>query len=580
MAKKRAKALAIILGAMMTAASVFGGVGCKPPDSIKIDKNKTQLYIGTYGGGFGVAFLEDLKIRFEEYAAEASYEEGKTGVQVFYQEDKDKYNASNLKDTISYDSNELYFLNGDELNDFLAGNKIREITKAVTEPLTEYDESKSIADKMRDEQVNHHLRGGKYYSIPFTESTLGVIYDVDVFDQYKLYIAKDGAPSEKLQPGSTWTEEDGYTWCGLDAERSAGPDGKYETEYDNGLPATLEDFEKLIDRMSKRGVDSIIWTGQYADTYTSFLPRAFHVNYHGAEESRIFVDGQARDTKLVKEFKTEVVNGKNVLVPEIETVSVGMNNIKEIARQAGYYYGLNMFETMINSGTVSNYAWQDLSHVRTQEKFLISNFRNGETPIAFMIDGAWWENEADSAGTFIDNVTEFGNGASRQNRRFGLFCMPNATTEDLQARINGKKGAITGGGGSIVVNANVPDAKMDLIEDFIRFAMTDESLNRFMVNTSLPTPYEVELDPEYEKQMTYFAKNYYQIYKNSEVFYSDHEPHNLSISSDFLNVRDNVQYQSSNKPGEGIKYGLFPTEVKYNSVTAKDYFEGIYRRVK
>ena len=57
MAKKRAKALAIILGAMMTAARVFGGVGCKPPDAIKIDKNKTQLYIGTYGGGYGDQWL-------------------------------------------------------------------------------------------------------------------------------------------------------------------------------------------------------------------------------------------------------------------------------------------------------------------------------------------------------------------------------------------------------------------------------------------------------------------------------------------------------------------------------------------
>lgn len=568
MAKKRAKAFAIILGAIMTAASVFGGVGCKPPNVIKVDKNKTQLYIGTYGGGFGTAFLEDLKIRFEEKMINESYEEGKMGVQVFYQEDKDKYNASNLKDTISYDTNELYFLNGDELNDFLSGNKIREITNAVTTPLTEYGEEDSIVDKMRAEQVAHHNRDGKYYSIPFAESTLGVIYDVDVFEQYKLYLAKNGAPSEVLQQGGKF---EGYQWVGADGERSAGPDGKYETEYDNGLPATLEEFEELIDRMDKRGVNSIVWTGQYADTYTSFLPRAFHVNYHGAEQSKILVDGQARETTLVKSFE----NGK----PITETVSVGLSNIKELARQAGYYYGLKMFEIMLTSDTVSDYAFQDLSHVRTQEKFLISNFRNGETPIAFMIDGAWWENEADSAGTFTDNITEFGNDASRQNRRFGLLSMPNATTEDLQARIAGKKGAITGGGGSIVVNANVPEAKMELIEDFIRFAMTNESLNRFMVNTSLPTPYKMELEDEYESKMTYFAKNYYEIYKNSEVFYADHEPHNFTVTSEFLNVKDIVMYQSSNDPKEGNKYGLFPTEVEYNKVTAKDYFEGIYRRV-
>ena len=573
MAKR--KLFSLVLVCIFTFIFSVNAVGCGlgQRGGEEIDTNKTQLYIGIYGGGFGTKYMDDLEERFEKYAENMVFEDGRKGVQIIYQEDKDKYQAFTFVDNIMYDTNELYYLSGSGLDDFLMNDSILDITDIVTEPLTKFGETKSIADKINPALQGYLNRGGKYYQLPFIESSTGMIYDMDVFEENDLYLAKNGAPSEALQAGGSFN---GYIWVGAaeDGARSAGPDGNYATEYDNGLPATLEEFEMLITRMGQRGVDSVIWTGQYADAYTPFLPKAFQVNHHGKDEANILMDGggeNGRQTEIITGFDS---NGQ----PNVEKVTVGvsLDNVELVAKQEGYYYGLKMFEIMLNSETVSNYSFEQLSHVETQEKFLVSNHRFGERPIAFMIDGAWWESEADASGTFADNLSEFGLG--KLDRRFGFFPMPNATDSDYQARINGKKGTIIGGSSSVVVNKNVAEEKKALIKEFIQFSLTDESLRRFTINTSLPAPYIYNMEASDQSSMTKFTQNYFELYKNSEIYYE--LPSKVAVTNEtMMEVSESLINMFAYKELGGARYGLFPIEVEYNGVTAEDYFKGLYHAV-
>lgn len=575
MKKSKNRVLSLILSVLM--ATLLMLCGCNFGEGQRdVDKNKSQLNIGAFGGGYGTAYLQDLKERFEEYYAEYSFEEGKKGVQVWYLENKDRYTADTFVDTISSDTNDIVYLSGDKTADFVENNSIVEITDVVTSSLSDYGEEGTIEGKLRQTQIDHFSFDGKYYSLPYTESSLGLIFDVDVFEDYELFIAKNGSPTERLvNSGSSGSTE--YTWVGATGERSAGPDGRYETEHDNGLPATLDDFKALIDKIYSSNIDSIIWTGQFADTYSTFLAKSFQINYHGVEESMIMFDGggeTGRPTKLITNW-----NGDE---PVIEYVNVGLNNIKDLGKQAGMYYGLKMFEIILESGTVSDYVPQELSHVRTQEKFLVSNHRFSETPIAFMIDGTWWENEANEAGIFKANEEEFGLG--RADRRYAYFSMPNATIAEYQAKVtanndgdstNDINGTILGGGGSIVINSKISKTQQQIAKEFIKFSMTDESLRRFTVNTSLPAPFKYEMgDSAY--LLTHFARSYMDVYTNSDILY-EYYPNELRHNNALLDIYNILTYQWSTDGG-GTDLSKF-ADICPTKINAEDYFKGVYRRL-
>ena len=574
MKTKRTRVLSIILGVFM-ALTLGLFTACSPRGSGKnVDSSKSQLNIGTFGGGYGTAYLQDLKERFEDYYKDHSFEDGKKGVQVWYTENKDRYTVETFVDTIGADTNDIVYMSGSKNYEMVDAGTIVDITDIVTTPLTEYGETKSIADKMNDAQKDYFNYQNKYHTLPFVETSLGLMFDIDVFEENDLYLAKNGAPSEALQEGGSFN---GYQWVGATGDRSAGPDGRYDTQFDNGLPATLDEFQALVDKMYEVNINSIIWTGQYADTYSTFLTRSFQINYHGVEESMIMYDGggaEGRNTRLVTGFNPD---GS----PKIETVKVGLNNIKELGKQAGIYYGLKMFEILLSSGTVSDYVPQELSHVRTQEKFLVSNHRFGETPIAFMVDGTWWENEANTAGIFKDNEEEFGLG--RKDRRFGYYTLPNATIDDYAAKVTANNdndttndilNTIDAGGGGVIINARISEKQQEIAKTFIRFAHTDESLRRFTVNTSLPAAFQYEIG-DAASETTVFAKSYLEVYQNSNKFYN-YKPYEMQNNNALKNIEQIITYQwSSNASGD---LGRF-ADICPDKINAEDYFVGIYKKL-
>ena len=140
------KLSSFVLSLMLIVVAMFNAVACVPNGGV--DNSKTTiLNVYNYGGGFGNAWIESLVDRFEADFAEHEFEPGKKGVKV-----EVSYQKTNGMDEVNASSGsgvDVYFCQ--EINYYDAAvvkGAFLDITDIVTEPLTKYNESKSIKDKL------------------------------------------------------------------------------------------------------------------------------------------------------------------------------------------------------------------------------------------------------------------------------------------------------------------------------------------------------------------------------------------------------------------------------------------------
>ena len=226
-------------------------VGCGKGDSV--DNGKTQIRIGNFNGGIGDEWLYSAIDKFEAAYADVPFEEGKTGVQIWVDNDKENYTDNTFFDKIGttmkqdiHITNEITYMN------FVNAGKFVEITDIVKEKdetvkdeETGEENEVSIADKMNSSLRDYYETDeGKYYAVPLVDAVYGIVYDVSLFE------------GENGHPGYY---NDGY-----------GPDGK-EGTYDDGLPRTWEEFSALLDQMVVDNITPFAWAG----TKNLFYRRAF-----------------------------------------------------------------------------------------------------------------------------------------------------------------------------------------------------------------------------------------------------------------------------------------------------------------
>ncbi len=103
---KRAFCSALVLAIALSA------VGCGTPDGlssdgeeIKIDENRTQLFVFNYAAGYGTEWMSEAIKEYEALHAHDVYEEGKEGVQIVPTNLPKKRNAAE----ILQNKEEVYF---------------------------------------------------------------------------------------------------------------------------------------------------------------------------------------------------------------------------------------------------------------------------------------------------------------------------------------------------------------------------------------------------------------------------------------------------------------------------------------
>ena len=148
------KGLTCIVCALIASVCCLSVAACGAtlgPGEEASDPNRTQIYVYNFYGGYGSDWLAAAKKRFEEkHKDDTNWEEGKTGVQVIIRNKKE--DVMGISTQILSNTEEVYFTEYAYYYTLLGEGVLGDITEAVTDPLEEYGETRSVVDKLTDEQ--------------------------------------------------------------------------------------------------------------------------------------------------------------------------------------------------------------------------------------------------------------------------------------------------------------------------------------------------------------------------------------------------------------------------------------------
>lgn len=497
---KRRKPIALILSVLM-AFSVAGFAGCgdgDDPFAEKIDPSRTQIYVYNYYAGFRADWLLSAKKQFEELYKEYPGVDGKVGVQIIM--DNRKQEFSDAASTVRNGTNEVYFTEGTSFHGLYNGDGLYDMTEWMTEPLAEFGETRSIVDKMTAEQREYMgvEKGGeeRYFSLPNYSGFSGIVYNKDIFASKGFYYKKGHESASSIY--------DKFT--GDLTDRSSGPDGEYNT-YDDGMPATYEEFYTLCDYIKSSGVVPFIWTGVHYKAYFGKLMMSLVADYEGQEETRLNFSLNGTSHTLINADGTSYQNSKEQGFP------INESNAYELARQEGRLKAVEFIKKILDTSEwQSSNAYEGVvSHTDAQALYLSSGM-DGNRQIAMLIDGSWWEGEATDA--FNDTALRYKAG-NKYERNFGFLPLPKADKTK-----KGQRTILDDLGSMVFVKATLAPEKKDIVGKFIRFMNSDKMLSEFTRITSALKALDYKVTEEDQAQMTTFAKDLWEMRKSSNMVYN------------------------------------------------------------
>lgn len=524
--------------------------GCGARSTVELDKTKTTLTIGNWNGGVGTEWLEAAIEKFEEKYKDTSFEDGKKGVQVIIgTNNKTTMEGETLKDLILSDDikDEVFFTEGVFYQWWATNGKMLDLTEYVDEALTEFGEDKSIAEKMDQAQKEALTIDGKIYALPFWESSYCMVYNATLFDEEEWYMAEDGS------------------FCDADGNLSAGPDGKKGT-YDDGMPATYDDFFALLEEIKKDNCTPIQFPGASQD-YLTWLVSELAADKMGYDQFMLnyTFDGEA---ELVK---TDTINW-DTLEYSTEKVQITQQNAYELARQPGILHAVNFAQRLVQNTDnydVNKSLSGSFKITQSQLEFVRNPTVSGQTNVAIMVDGCWWENEASASfkETYGTKATKYD-----ADMEYKVMPLPKATKEDV-----GSETVVPSVLDSYAfIKSNIAEEKKDLAVKFLQFVHTDAQLEEFTQITGLTRAYDYEVNSD---DLTSFAKSMIEMRESSRAALpTDSNALYRYAPSDFrMNHMLTTKYAGDKDEADGISNVLTMTQNGQYLYTAKDYFSGIIK---
>lgn len=508
----------------------------------QINSSKTQLFISNFNGAFGDSWLKAAAQRYSALHENDSYEANKKGVQVYI--DNAKQGGSDVLNGMSTSRDDIFFTEFAYYYDFVNSGKCLDLTDIVSEKLTKYDEEKSILDKLSNEQKTFYNTNGHYYSVPHYQAFRGISYDIDMFEDELLYL------SANKNNGN-----DGFI-LSIDDKFSNGPDG-VEGTYDDGLPATYDEFFKLCDKMKSQGITPIIWSGSNQAYFTEFLT-ALAADYEGLDQMMLnfTFDGVAKN--IVESIDS---NGK---VTISNPINIDKQGAYQLAGQAGKYYALQFAERLINGDYYDLRSFGTLSHTECQKEYLYSNYASSRKPIAMIIESNYWENEASDAGYFDQMAKSYGSKASRLNRRFGFMPLPKATEEKVGEGVTLVDYLYSGA----FIKNNIQSYKKNLALDFLQFLYTDQSLTEFSTITGCPKSLQYTLS-DTENKVSPYTQAVFAMKKRADVAFPFG---NEDMYKDNASAFSVTSFWSAEV--KGVPYNTPSKDIRDDHISAEQFFNG------
>lgn len=533
------KGASFLLASMMISASLLApACGGQAQGAIEVE-GKTTIQVAGYDAGLGLDWLTEAAKEFESKYAEVSFEEGKMGVavQVSGCEGADMMIEKPM-------NKDVYFTELFDYYSYVNRGKVADISSVVTDSLSAFGENTTVGDKM-DQAMKDFLtsKDGKYYALPFYDGFMGFVYDVDMFEENGYFFDEDG------------------NFTGDPEEKSTGIDGKPGT-WDDGLPKTYAQFKELVDYIREgEKITPIVYGDDVKDYYRKGLTN-WWADYEGKDYMlrNWNIEGE---TDYIEKFE----NGE----PVIKTTTVDSSNINILQQQPGKYYALDFLKNVVFSDSDNYTSASDFKNAQYQ--FIEGEL--GKYPAAMMMEGVWWEMEADLANAFTDiskydydyNVAE---GSYKNTRRFAFMPVPKVDEEHLGK--SNKQTLYSGNDAFCFISANSKGAKLEVAKLFLQFMHTDEQLSAFTAKMSITRSMNYQMKDEDLEKMTYFGKSVMEMKTASDIVYpySGHDYY-ISQSGNFA-----LGQWGWNAIIGGVKESNpFQAYLDNPATTAQMYFEGL-----
>ena len=535
--RKLIKFICLLLCTIVATTSM---VACGGGGGEQVDDTKTQLYVSNYDGGFGDEWLYSAKAKFEKLYENKSFEDGKTGVQIWI--NPSELNGPALIDSVLGAREQVFIAQSVYYYDYLSSGVMLDISDVVTESLSEFGEQKTIESKLLKEQKDFLKVGGKYYAVPHYFGANGIIYDVDLFDACKAFIGADGRFGKKS----------------TDTGLSVGGDGVPGTP-DDGLPATYEEFYKLCDRIVNYTYTPIAWSGehQFNMGYTTI---AIAAEANGANNTKLLYNFNGTSDRVIKS-----VSSTGNITYETAPYTIDDANGYKAYAQAGNYYALEFVKKLVTTEgyTHANNFTDGVTAQATQEEFVLSSKDSSKTPIAMLVEGNWWENEVSG---FMQTMQDSGRyeSAGRMERRFGFMPLPKPN----QTFVGENHTLLEANNSYMFIRSDIESKYEEVAKLFLKYLSTDENLREFSVLTNTPKALEYDLTADDKAQMSYFGHNLFD-FKNAQttdiVYQCSTNPIYYNNLGTFALI-DMYKYGNYNFPSNAFNNSA--------SLTAKSYYDG------
>ncbi len=516
------KRIISILMALTICISCFSAIGCG--GRIEIDTTKTQLYIGLRLGALGEDFLHAIGDMFEEENKDIEYTPGKKGVEVIVQPGTNELKDEVLAANAPVSGIDIYMVEDIAYSKLVSRNLAIDITDVLTEKydncdLGEGTQTYSILDKLSEPEKNHFgVKIGeenKYYALHWFNPVHGIVYDVDLFNEYGLYFTNDGNLGASLDDNPEIL--------------SAGVDGVSGT-FDDGLPTTWEEFKLLMEYMVEQKITPFTWDGANLYQRHYFFESVWQA-YEGLYNYSLNYnfDGNYKGERITSEngYKLAGQQGKKAALTAISDIVSNKNN-----------YSGNAFKT-------------SQTNLSAQKEFLLSSYLN--KPIAMLIESSYWENEAKLY--FTEMEKNYGEQWGQKARRFGYMPIPKFIgTSGVEDQVNDEYVVNTTNNSLIFGNAY--SDKVDLIKAFIKFFFRNDVLSKYTSMTGVSSSCKQKISDNDYDQMTYYQQQNYQVMQNS-----------ITADKNLLNVK------YSNMHSTYLKY--WSRELLCDGLFYKDIFKAI-----
>ena len=562
---KKTLALALCAVSAVSGLAACGGRN----DGEKVDSGKTQLYVKYYKGGLGAEWIEQTIADFETKYANHSFEKGKTGVQIHKDFEKSNIQA----DLVPESPNHVFLLESMNYYEFYSKGVMYDLTGlvqdyAATGPNAK-ETDKTIEMKMSDARKAYYNMGTEekpdYKALPFYESSMSLIYNVDLFEKKGWYFA-EGKTAEGM------TEEQQKDFAAVyplfipvgdtTTKKANGPDGEYGTA-DDGLPATFADFQALLTVITSSGAVPFISNG-YSTDYLTSVATEIWATASGLNEisMNMSLNGSAK-TILDLDSDGNVQYDEQGNVKVLENVDITASNAYMLHAQKGKLDAIEFVKMLMNAGYYSSSFSPSFSHRMAQKNF-INGYENElcDSEIAMLVDGSWWNSEA---------RTDYTTAEERATKKFANMPIPKPDASQIgenTVRVSERSSLM-------FVNAYTPKNILPAALEFMSYLQSDEAMNTFSVHTDMLRGMNYEIKPENLEKMTYYGQANYEMSRSEKTDWIEWLPTTLI-------AKQNTAMLSSNT--WGFNDGKETNPFKYYRANASSeptaYFSKIYNYYK